>query len=259
MPVASDAALEVPPLPSAAPALAPVMKIACEERDPTPDAMPATPAPSAFIQLDAEIRRMQSRPGKYVYTGTIADVLGDGKGKKGAYAVDAEEAMAFGRRLESDVVDKSEPPDWAIVARTREAEMFERLRDGLATLSVHRGPGPVPTGHVALLTPQQLSLLARSNASGGSMNVAALEEAMLDFWNKKKQQELDGVDALILDRYARAADFAQTKNPAATRAVRRLAHYTSEIGNKRMAKLLQRDYAPDMYRHACAELSERTH
>lgn len=256
VPIASVATVEVPAIPVAAGKTRPDAPHACDERDPTPDAMPATPAPTAFALLDAEIRRVQSEPGKYVYSGAVMDVLGDGIGTKGAFQLDAEEAMQFGRRLEKEVVETGDAPEWAVVARTREAEMFERLRDGLASTSVHLGSGPAPTGFVTLLTPKQLSLLMQSqwNTPAGAGNAAALSDAVHDFWDQRKQQEIDGANARIIDRYARAARLAPTKNPAAMRAVRRLAHYTSEIGDKKMARILGREYVPDMYRAECARL-----
>jgi hypothetical protein len=83
---------------------------------------------------------------------------------------------------------------------------------------------------------------------------AQLSSAVVDFWNAKKQQELDGLDTEIVTAYARAAMSVQTKNPAWIRAVRRLGHCTRRFGNAKMAKLLGRGYVPDRYLRACAAL-----
>lgn len=233
-------------------AMAPIEAPVCDEHDATPDAMPTTPAPQAFTKLDAEIRQVQSRPGKYVYTGNVVDVMGDGKGSKGAFRLDAEEALKLAHRLEK-VVEKNEAPEWSVVAQTRDAEMFERLRDGLVNTTVYVGPGPTPAGQIELLTPQQSQLLMRiANAATTSM----AEDAVLDLWNKKKEQEVEAANDRIVDRYARAARSVDTKNPAAIRAVRRLAHYTSELGDRRMAQILGHEYVPNMYQAACARLGE---
>jgi hypothetical protein len=154
-------------------------------------------------------------------------------------------------------VEKDEAPEWGVVALTREAEMLERLRDGLAKLEAHQGPGPAPPGKIALLTPQQWQLVASMQSSGIQSlpaKAAQLSSAVLDFWNAKKQQELDGVDTEIVTAYARAAMSVQTKNPAWIRAVRRLGHCTRRFGNAKMAKLLGRGYVPDRYLRACAAL-----
>jgi hypothetical protein len=235
------------------PIVTPAPELACDEDDPAPNAMPATPPPASFTRIDAEIRRTQSRPSKYVYAGSIFDVLGDGK-SRGAFPLDVQEARAFAQRLEKEVVEKGDAPEWSIVALAREAEMFERLRDALANLQTHPGPGPAPPGKISLFTPQQTQLMGALRGNGLASKVAELNQAVLDFWNVKKQQALDEVDTEILASYARAATAVETKNPAAMRAVRRLARYTRLLGNPKMAKLLGRGYVPDRYLRACAAL-----
>lgn len=256
-----EAPLVVPPIPSASAGAserdagpAPV----CDERDPTPDAKPSTPAPAAFTKIDGEIHRAQARPEKYVYTGSVADVMGDGKGKPGAFQNDKDEAAELARRIEVDIVDANEKPEWSVVALVREAETFERLRDGLAQLTLYRGAGAPPPGQVVPLTLQQQTLLATMRSSGRPdliQKAAELESATSDFWETKKQQELDDVDARMLKAYARAAMALATKNPAAARAVRRLGHYASAFG-ARMPPLLGRTYAGANYIAICAELDK---
>jgi hypothetical protein len=98
----------------------------CDERDPDPTAVPPGEPPTSFVELDLLIDEKTSQ---YVYSGSVADVLGDGKGQKGQYQRYAKEAMALDARLQSEVVKPTRGRDWGLVAITREAEMFERLRE----------------------------------------------------------------------------------------------------------------------------------
>jgi hypothetical protein len=97
---------------------------------------------------------------------------------------------------------------------------------------------------VKLFTPQQEKFLATMRSSGRDdlMNKAdELEDAAKDFWRKKKQQELDGADQVMIKRYASAVALARkynVRNAALSRAVSRLAYYTDIIsgGDAKMAE-----------------------
>jgi hypothetical protein len=84
-----------------------------------------------------------------------------------------------------------------------------------------------------------------------------LPDWVLDFWRQKKKQELDGIDEIVVRRYAEAATSPQKDNPARGRAIRRLAHYTTLFGNETMAAYVGKwvpSYEPDMFVLACARL-----
>ena len=68
-----------------------------------------------------------------------------------------------------------------------------------------------------------------------------IEDGMTDFWRKKKQQELDGADQVMVKRYASAVAYARKyniRNAQLSRAVSRLAYFTDIIsgGDAKMAE-----------------------
>jgi hypothetical protein len=115
------------------------------------------------------------------------------------------------------------------------------------------------------MTPQQEKLLDTMRNSGRDdlMNKAdELEDAAKDFWKKKKQQELDGADEIMIRRYATGVAYARkynVKNPAITKAIGRLAYYTDIIGDAKMQQYVTNtpdpttqgatklQYSPNMY------------
>jgi hypothetical protein len=249
MAAASDAPLNVPaPVEKAPPAT-------CDEHDPTPSAVPAGEPPKELVRIDRKVQ--QTKP-SYTYSGSVADVLGDGKGKQGQYPRDVAEAEAFAQRYEKEVVEALAAPDWAVVAITREAEMFERIRDPFAALTAFTGTGPTPSGQIRLLTPQQAQLLATMQNSGNpnqASSAGALTAAVTDFWNQKWKQELEGVNNRIVKLYARAGASQLADNPARARALRRIGHYTATLGDDAMSKLVP-DYKALL--KACAALDQKS-
>ena len=192
-------------------------------------------AESAFTLIDEEITQKYDVPSKHTYSGSVPDILGDGKGKKGKYQINADEAQKYDLRLENEVVKKYESLEWVPAAFARQGAIFDTLRTGLYNTLVGKG-----AGKVSLMTPQQEKLLNTMRNSGRQdlMDKAdQLEDAAKDFWKQKKQQELDGADEIMVRRYATAVAYARkynVKNPAITRAIARLAYYTDIIGDAKM-------------------------
>jgi hypothetical protein len=192
-------------------------------------------AEAAFTLIDEEITAKFDVPEKHKYTGSVPDILGDGKGKKGKYQLNAEEAQKYDLKLENDVVKKYESVEWVPAAFARQGAIFDTLRTGLYNTVQGKG-----AGKVSLMTPQQEKLLDTMRNSGRQdlMDKAdQLEDAAKDFWKQKKQQELDGADEIMVRRYSTGVAYARkfnVKNPAITKAIGRLAYYTDIIGDAKM-------------------------
>ncbi|MBX3227225.1 MAG: tetratricopeptide repeat protein [Labilithrix sp.] len=199
-------------------------------------------AEAAFTLLDDEITQKFDVPSKHVYGGAVADVLGDGKAKKGKYQINAEEAQKYDLKLEQEIIRKYESLDWVPAAFARQGAIFDTLRSGLYNTITYTGPNPVPAGKIRLMTLQQEKMLDTMRNSGRDdlmTKADELEDAVKDFWKQKKQQELDGADEIMIRRYATAVAYARrfnVKNAAVTKAVGRLAYYTDIIGDAKMAQ-----------------------
>lgn len=216
-------------------------------------------AEAEFTLLDDEITAKWDVPDKHKYTGAVPDILGtvDPKTgavtKKGKYQVNAEEANKYDLMLENQVVKKYESVEWVPAAFARRGQIYDTLRTGLYN-----------TVKVSLFTKQQEATLNTMRNSGRDdlMNKAdELEDAAKEFWRKKKQQELDGADELMVRYYATAVAYARkfnVRNVAINRAISRLAYYTDIIGDAKMQQYVTNTndpvnkgakltYTPNMY------------
>jgi hypothetical protein len=232
----------------------PAPQATCDEHDPTPSAAPDGEPPKELVRIDREIQ--QTRP-TYSYSGSVADVFGDGKGKQGQYPLYVNEALAFKQRYETEVVEPLGAPDWAVVAITHEAELLERLHDSLAAVTLYGGPSPVPSGQIQAMTAQQQQLLMAMQNSGRPdliAKAAQLYAGIVAFWMQKQKEELEGIDEHIVKLYARAAASKLIDNPARARALRRIGHYTTVKGDDAMRKLVPNYQALLM---ACIALDQR--
>ena len=206
-------------------------------------------AEAAFTLLDEEITTKFDVPEKHKYSGAVEDVLGDGKGKKGKYNLNAEEALKWDLRLENEIIKKYESLEWVPAAFARRGAIFDTLRSGLYfTTTAPTGQAP-KAGQVRVMTAAQAKLLDTMRNSGRDelMNKAdALEDAVKDRWKLGKQKELDGADELMVRHYGTAVAYARkynVKNTAITRAIGRLAYYTDIIGDAKMQQYVTN--APD--------------
>ena len=199
-------------------------------------------AEAAFTLLDDEITQKFDVPSKHIYGGSVADTLGDGKGKKGKYQGNAEEAQKYDLRLENEITKKYKSLDWVPAAFARQGQIYDTLRSGLYNTVTYTGPNPVPTGKIRLMTrsSRSSSRRCRTAVATTSMNKANdTEDAVKDFWKQQNQQELDGADEIMIRRYATAVAYARkynVKNAAVTRAIGRLAYYTDIIGDAKMGQ-----------------------
>lgn len=206
-------------------------------------------AEAAFTLVDEEITAKFDVADRHKYPATVPEILGDTKtGKKGKYEVNAEEAQKWDLKLENEVIKKYESVEWVPAAFARRGAIFDTLRTGLYN-----------TVKVKLFSADQERVLNTMRNSGRDdlMNKAdGLEDAAKDFWKKKKQQELDGADELMVRHYATSVAYARkfnVKNPAITKAVGRLAYYTDIVGDAKMQQYVTN--APDPTNKGASKLS----
>lgn len=216
-------------------------------------------AEAEFTVLDDEITAKWDVPSKHQYPTAVPDILGtvDAKTgavtKKGKYQLNAEEANKYDLMLESQVVKKYESVEWVPAAFARRGQIYDTLRTGLYN-----------TVKVKLFTPAQEKTLDTMRNSGRDDLAAKadeLEDTAKEFWRKKKQQELDGADELMVRYYATAVAYARkfnVRNNTINRAISRLAYYTDIIGDANMQKYVTNtndpvnkgaklSYTPNMY------------
>ena len=228
-------------------------------------------AEAAFTLLDEKITAEFDDPAKHKYSERVPEIFGevetgpdkkpkmgpDGKPvmkTKGRYIKNAEEANKWYAQLDEQVIKKYESVDWVPAAIARQGAIYDTLRTGLYN-----------TVKVKLFTPQFEQALATMRNSGRDdlMNRAdEIEDLAKDYWRKKKQQELDDADTLMVRRYATAVALGRrfnVKNQHVTRALARLAYFTDIIGDAKMAAAVtstpdpttkgatKLSYTPNMY------------
>jgi hypothetical protein len=203
-------------------------------------------AEAQFTLLDEKITAEFDAPEKHKYPATVPEIMGevdvgpdkkpkigaDGKPvmkTKGKYPRNADEAQKHYNELDEKVVKKFESVEWVPAAIARQGAIFDTLRTGLYN-----------TVKVKLMTAQQEQVINQMRNSGRDdlMNKAdEIEDALKDFWRKKKQLELDGADEVMVRRYATSVALGRrysVKNQHVTRALARLAYYTDIIGDAKM-------------------------
>ncbi|MDB4945246.1 MAG: domain protein putative component of TonB system, partial [Labilithrix sp.] len=163
-------------------------------------------------------------------------ILGpDGKPKmktKGKYQANAAEAEKWDLALDA-MIKKYESLEWVPTAIARQGAIYDTLRTGLYNV--------VKVKLFSTAMEQTLKTMHDSGRPDLDERANNLEDAMQDFWRQKKQQELDGADAVMVKRYASAVAYARKfniRNATLTRAVSRLAYYTDIIsgGDAKMAE-----------------------
>ena len=183
-------------------------------------------AEASFTLLDDEISGKFDGPARRAYPGSSADVLR-------AYRRVAEDATKWDQRLEDEVIRKYPSREWVAAAYARRGAIFDALRSGLYAMTKVR---PVDANGERLL--------GKMRASGQPALVARadeIEDSANELWRTKKQQELDGADELMVRHYASAVAVARAydvKNPHASRAALRLAHFTDLLGDAKMRALV---------------------
>jgi tetratricopeptide (TPR) repeat protein len=198
-------------------------------------------AEAAFTMIDEDIAAKYES--LHVYGHRSFDIVGDPTtGSAGAYQRNELEARKWLRLLQTDVIEKFQSLEWVAAAIARQGAIYDTLRTGL-----------YDTTRVSTLSPKAEQLVARLRTSGQGAAADSLEDAARDFWRERKQRELDGADALMIDRYAIAVATARkynVKTEWTTRALSRLAYYSDLLGDAKIHAYVtaaQLPYEPAMY------------
>jgi hypothetical protein len=146
------------------------------------------------------------------------------------------------------VVDAYVSPEWTIAAISRQGSVYDSLRTGLYNV---RPPA------LKMFDAKTEALLKRAENSDDPDLMAKADEArvtVLDAWRKKRDQELDSADRIMIDRYANSVVLAKrynVSNPAVVRAIRRLAFATEVVGEAKMKQFTSNvkdlGYTPGMF------------
>jgi hypothetical protein len=205
----------------------------------TPEANMA--AEGEYTMLDQELsRKFDYETGHHRYRGDVAEVI-----RK--YREDVVEAKKWKDKLQH-VIDAYDSPEWATVAVARQGSVFDSLRTGLYNT---RPPE-------LRMYPAALERLLKQAEESDDPDLQEKADAkrmeIQTAWRTTRDQELDGADAIVVDRYANAVMLARRynlSNPAVTRAIRRLAFLTDVAGEAKMAQFTagipDLGYTPGMF------------
>jgi hypothetical protein len=163
------------------------------------------------------------------------------------YQDDATEAKKWYGKLQH-VVDEYVSPEWAPVAIARQGSVYDSLRTGLSNT---RPP------QLKMFSAKQEAALKKAEESDNpdlQEKADAIRVTVQQAWRKKRDQELDSADSIVVDRYASSVMLARrfnVSNPSVTRAIRRLAFLTDVIGEAKMKTFTDTvkdlNYTPGMF------------
>jgi hypothetical protein len=187
-------------------------------------------AEAEFTLIDEQIREKYEIDAKHKYQGAITDVIGDGKGRKGKYQLNAADADKWDVALDR-LVQKYPSADWLPAMIARQGSLFDTLRTGLYNL--------VPPALKYFTKAQEDNLKKLENSGRPELEEKAgeIRDRVKEEWRSKKEKELTGSDEVMVRRYATAVALARkfnVRNPAIQRAVARLAYFTEVIGEAKM-------------------------
>ena len=181
-------------------------------------------AEGEFTMLDQEIERnFDYETGHHRFTGTTVEVVKQ-------YSAQAAVAKGWFDKLQH-VSDAYVSPEWTIAAISRQGSLYDSLRTGLYNV---RPPA------LKMFDAKTEALLKRAENSDDPDLQAKADEVRVqvqEAWRKKRDQELDSADKVMIDRYATSVTLARrynVSNPAVVRAIRRLAFMTEVIGEVKM-------------------------
>jgi hypothetical protein len=181
-------------------------------------------AEGEFIMLDQQIEaEFDYETGHHRFKGTSVEVIKQ-------YAAQASVAKGWFDKLQH-VVDAYVSPEWTIAAISRQGSLYDSLRTGLYNV---RPPA------LKMFDAKTEALLKRAETSDDPDLQAKADEVRISVqqaWRTKRDQELDGADKIMIDRYATSVVLAKrynVSNPAVLRAIRRLAFVTEVIGEAKM-------------------------
>ncbi len=205
----------------------------------TPEASMA--AEADYRMLDKELKsKFDYETGHHRYKGSVVDVIKE-------YTDDATEAKAYYDELQG-IVDKYVSQKWATIAIARQGSVYDSLRTGLYNT---RPP------ELKMFTAQQEKALRIAEESDNIDLQDKADQIRMDVneaWRKKRDQELDSADRIVVDRYAVSVMLAQRYNlsdESLTRSIRRLAFLTDVAGEAKMSEYTASNkdlnYQPGMF------------
>jgi hypothetical protein len=181
-------------------------------------------AEGEFTMLDKEIEeKFDYETGHHRFKGTTVEVVKQ-------YSEQAAVAKGWFDKLQH-VSDTYVSPEWTIAAISRQGSLYDSLRTGLYNV---RPPA------LKMFDAKTEALLKRAENSDDPDLQAKADEVRVqvqEAWRKKRDQELDSADKIMIDRYATSVMLAKrysVSNPAVVRAIRRLAFVTEVIGEVKM-------------------------
>lgn len=198
-------------------------------------------AEAEYTMIDEDlVKKYDYDSGFHRYKGTVTEVVKD-------YQDDAVEAKKWYDKLQH-VVDEYVSPDWAPVAIARQGSVYDSLRTGLYNT---RPP------QLKMFSAAQERALTKAEESDNpdlQEKADAIRVTVQQAWRKKRDQELDSADRIVVDRYASSVLLAKrynVSNPSVTRAIRRLAFLTDVIGEAKMKTFTDGvkdlNYTPGMF------------
>jgi hypothetical protein len=181
-------------------------------------------AEAEFTMLDEQITaKFDYESGHHRYAGTANEVVGQ-------YARDVGAAKQWYDALQG-VIDAYLSPEWTVAALSRQGSLYDSLRTGLYNT---RPPA------LKMFDKKQEALLKRAEESDNPALQEAADKLRVDRqtdWRTRRDQELDGADTIMVDRYANSVALGRRYNvsgPPVVRAIRRLAFVTELIGEAKM-------------------------
>ncbi|HEY3496160.1 MAG TPA: tetratricopeptide repeat protein [Polyangiaceae bacterium] len=181
-------------------------------------------AEGEFTMLDREIeQKFDYETGHHRFKGTTVEVVKQ-------YTAEAATAKGWFDKLQH-ISDAYVSPEWTIAAISRQGSLYDSLRTGLYNV---RPPA------LKMFDAKTEALLKRAENSDDPDLQAKADEVRVqvqEAWRKKRDQELDSADKIMVDRYATSVTLARrynVSNPAVVRAIRRLAFMTEVIGEVKM-------------------------
>lgn len=198
-------------------------------------------AEGAYTLIDASLKKdFDYDTGHHRYKGTAVEVVAE-------YNKDAAKAKEWYEKLQ-EIVDKYVSQKWATVAIARQGSVYDSLRTGLFNTrppELKMFPDDVE---------RKLRIAEESGDPALEDKADAIRTQIREAWNKKRDEELDSADRIVVDRYAVSVMLGQRYNlshESITRSIRRLAFLTEVTGEAKMAEYTSGNkdlnYKPGMF------------
>ena len=199
-------------------------------------------AEAEYTLLDEEInKKFDYETGHHRFKGTAVEVVKD-------YKKAANEAKVWYDKLQH-VVDEYVSPEWSTVTVARQGSLYDSLRTGLYNT---RPPA------LKMFNKKMERLLKKAEESGNpdlQEKADAIRVSVSQAWRKKRDQEINGADKIMVQRYAASVLMARryvVSNGEVVRAIRRLAFITDVIGEAKMVQhtsgVKELDYEEGMFK-----------